>query len=278
MYVCYIDEAGCVGSLPSNVTNVQPVFVLCGLIVPETSITALTHEFLSLKRRFNPHLASTLEHALDIVKYEIKGAEDIRRPIRSVNRNQRRRAIGFLDNLLTLLERWNCRILPYIYIKSPVKPVKGVELYARYMQNISKGFQEFLKSHDDKGIMIADSRNHTLNVRTSHSIFTQKFKAGGDAYPNVVEMPVYGHSDNHAAIQITDILCSAILFPVAAYAYCTGHITSIHVNDNYKVLQSRYSGRIGRLSFRYSDGIRYLGGVTVSDELEGRNPNHFFGW
>ena len=89
-------------------------------------------------------------------------------------------------------------------------------------------------------------------------------------------MPVYGHSDNHVAIQITDILCSALLFPITTYAYCTGHITSVHVNNKYELLQSRYAKRLKELSFRYNDGERYRGGITVYDALAKRNANQFF--
>lgn len=276
MFFCYIDEAGCTGNLPNHNTDIQPVFVLCGLIVPESSITTLTRDYLSLKRQFNPTLAQSLEHDLDIVKHEIKGAEDIRKPIRKKNRNNKRRAIGFLDKVLDLLERHECQLLPHIYIKSPSQNIDGVALYSRSIQYINSHFQSFLQQQNGKGVMIADSRNYDLNTKVSHSIFTQKFKASGDAYPNVIEMPVYGHSDNHAAIQITDILCSAILFPISTYVYCTGHITSVHVNSKFQLLHARYATRIKELSFRYHNGKRYRGGITVYDAIEGRNANPFF--
>ena len=279
MFFCYIDEAGCTGNLPGKVTDIQPVFVLCGLIVPEPALARLTHDFLALKRQFNPRLAQALEHDLDLVKHEIKGAEDIRKPIRK-NLKAKRRAIGFLDKLLALIARRECRILPYIYIKSPARTIDSVALYAKCMQRVSNHFQNFLRQQSAlqkvKGVIIADSRNHDLNVRVSHSIFTQKFKTDGDAYPNVIEMPTYGHSDNHAAIQITDILCSAVLFPIATYAYCLGHISGVHVSERYALLQTRYAQTIKTLSFRYHDGQRFRGGVTAHDELLGRSANYFF--
>lgn len=231
---------------------------------------------MELKRRFNPTLASTLQHDLDIVKHEIKGAEDLRKPIRKNNRNKRRRAIGFLDKVFALMEEHECKIIPNIYVKNPQKPFNATALYARSVQYINNHFQTFLHVENSKGIVIADSRNHELNVRVSHSIFTQKFKISGDAYPNVIEMPVYGHSDNHAAIQITDILCSALLFPITSYGYCTGYIGSVHVKNRYEVLQTRYAERLKDISFRYHDGRRYHGGITVLDTLNKRNANHFF--
>ncbi len=89
-------------------------------------------------------------------------------------------------------------------------------------------------------------------------------------------MPLYGHSDNHVAIQITDILCSALLFPIATTVYCTGHITSVHVNSKYQLLRERYAVKVKELSYRYHDGTRYKGGITVRDELTGKNANSFF--
>ncbi|TRX53450.1 DUF3800 domain-containing protein [Thalassomonas sp. M1454] len=276
MFFCYIDEAGCTGVLPSATSDVQPILVLCGLVIPETSLIELTQEFLALKRQFNPKLASKLRHDLDIVKHEIKGAEDLRKPLRKSNRNNYRRAIGFLDKLLNLMEKLDCKLIPNIYIKAPSKQFDGKALYARSVQFINSHFQHFLMEKASKGIVIADSRNHELNIGVSHSIFTQKFKASGDSYPNIVEMPLYGHSDNHVALQITDIICSALLFPIASHAYCTEHIKSIHVNSKYEKLQERYAKRLKHMSHRYFDGERYRGGITVLDEIEKRSANKFF--
>lgn len=278
MYFCYLDEAGCTGALPHSNSPVQPVFVLCGLIIPEASIRGITQDFLSLKRQFNPALAESLEYPLDIVKHEIKGAEDLRKPIRKKNRNNKRRAIGFLDKYLTLLEQHGCRILPRIHIKAPATPIDSVALYARSIQRINQSFQAYLTERDSQGIMIADSRNYDLNIKVSHSIFTQKFKATGDAYPNVIEMPLYGHSDNHVGLQLTDILCSALLFPIATLAYCSGYVNSVHVSPKFEALQTRYAERLKDLSFRYQDGERYRGGITVYDNIAQRSPNHFFQW
>lgn len=276
LHICYVDEAGCTGNLPSTTSQVQPIFVLCGLVVPETSIVSLTQDFLQLKRTFNPALSASLEHDLDIITHEIKGAEDLRKPIRKKNRNAARRAIGFLDKVLLILEKHECQIIPNIYIKSPLVTFNSTALYARSVQNITNHFEEYLSEYDSRGILIADSRNHELNVRVSHSIFTQKFKASGDLYPRVIEMPVYGHSDNHAAIQITDILCSALLFPIASYVYCSEHINSVHVNPKYKRIKDRYASRLKDMSYRYKRGLYYRGGITVQDTLGKQNSSAFF--
>lgn len=180
MYFCYIDEAGCTGNLPSSVTDVQPVFVLCGLIVPRSALVDLTQDFLALKRAFNPVLAQSIVHDLDIIKHEIKGAEDLRKPIRKNNRSHKRRAIGFLDKTLALLEVHRCKIISNIYVKNTAVNFNGFSLYTRSVQQINRHFQVFLQKANSEGVVIADSRNHPLNVRVSHSIFTQKYKSSGD--------------------------------------------------------------------------------------------------
>jgi hypothetical protein len=32
-------------------------------------------------------------------------------------------------------------------------------------------------------------------------------------------MPTFGHSENHAGLQLADLVCSALLFPMAMDAY-----------------------------------------------------------
>lgn len=276
MYFCYIDEAGCTGVLPTSTSEIQPILVLCGLVVPYSSLRELTSEFLALKRKFNPGLTSKLNHDLDIVKHEIKGAEDLRKPIRKKNRNQKRRSIGFINKTLELLEKSECKLIPNIYIKAPEKEFDGGALYSRSVQYIHKHFQSYLEHKQDNGVVIADHRSHTLNIGVSHSIFTQKFKSSGDAYPNILEMPTYGHSDNHVALQIADILCSALIFPISSYAYCSGHINSVHIHPNYEELQRRYAVRLKEMTYRYHDGYRYRGGITVYDAIQHRSANLFF--
>jgi len=46
------------------------------------------------------------------------------------------------------------------------------------MQDICSHSQKYLCSVDDRALVIADSRNKPKNAGVSHSIFTQKYKAG----------------------------------------------------------------------------------------------------
>src|SRR5262249_6432035 len=109
----------------------------------------------------------------------------------------------------------------------------------------------------------------------AHAVFTSKHREAGDDYPRIVELPVFGHSGNYAGIQIADLLCSALLFPLAVHSYCTGHITNVHTRPGYHILQPRYGERIEHLQHRSRDvASGRSGGLVVRDELEGRSSWH----
>ena len=225
MHICYIDEAGCPGMLPAANSMVQPVLVLTALFVPQEHLSKLTRDFLLLKRQFNPNLTNGSTHWLDIAKCEIKGS-DLRSSIRNSGRNRRRAVFGFLDRTIDLLLECEAKFVARIYIKGPAKPFDGKAVYTSSVQNLCSCFQSYLNHKDSHGFVIADSRTAALNSNVSHSIFTQKFKTSGDAYNRILDMPTFGHSENHVPIQITDFLASTILSPMATHIYCAGHITA----------------------------------------------------
>jgi hypothetical protein len=203
---------------------------------------------------------------------EIKGA-DIRRAMRAgESRNRRRHAIGFLDALMDLLEHHDAKIFGRVWVKNPGRRFDGGPVYTFSMQDICADFQNLLETTGDVGIVIADSRNPGPNASVAHSIFTQKFKVAGDRYPRVLEMPVFGHSQNHAGIQLADLLCSALVFPLATRRYCHGYVHNVHVDAGFYRLAERYGERLRNLQHRYhdDDGKR-RGGLTVSDPM-GKQP------
>lgn len=275
MHLCYVDEAGCPGALPSATSSVQPVLVIAALFVPQSQLALLTRDFLQLKRHFNPGLAPASSPWLDLAKNEIKGA-DLRRDLRVAGRNRRRGVNGFLDRVLRLLEQANCRLVARIYIKGPGGPFNGRAVYTSSVQALCTSFQHFLTVQDSRGFMVADSRTPALNSVVSHSIFTQKFKSTGDAYDRILEMPTFGHSENHIALQITDLLCSSILSPMATSTFCPGHITSVHVHARDEDIRKLYANRIKALCYRYNDGLRPKGGLTVNDAIGQRQGGLMF--
>jgi hypothetical protein len=273
--VLYIDEAGCLGALPSSTSNIQPVFVFIAVAFDVSHIGDLTRDFLALKRRFFPDM-HTSQHHLDDILAEIKGA-DIRRNAACGSRRSKRAALGFLDNLFTLIEQYGAELFGRLWIKGIGKPFNGRSVYTFSMQDTCSTFQRLLAQTKEQGFIIADSRNKPANTNVSHSVFTRKFQANGDTFPNLVEMPAFGHSDNHAGIQIADLLCSAVVFPMAVQTYCRGHITSVHTRD-YASLKARYGERLRVLQFRYQDMTdhRSRGGITVSDAVASRGGGELF--
>jgi hypothetical protein len=92
----------------------------------------------------------------------------------------------------------------------------------------------------------------------------------GDPYPHLVEMPTYGHSENHVGLQLADLICSALLFPMAVSACCVGAVTNPHVLPEYGGLRRRYGGRLKALQYRYLEAGSYRGGIVVADGLAQR--------
>jgi len=124
--------------------------------------------------------------------------------------------------------------------------------------------------------MIADNRTPQLNSSVAHSILTQKFQAAGDPYDRIVELPTFGGSENHIPLQITDVLCSSLLFPMASHAYCTGHVRSVHVNGRDKIVRAHFTTRMQALSYRYRDGAQMRGGIYINDAILERGSALFF--
>jgi hypothetical protein len=150
-------------------------------------------------------------------------------------------------------------------------------MYTAAAQQIASNFQDYLTANNTRGVVIADCRSKATNVQVSHSVFTQKFKNDGDRFNRILELPLFGNSDNHAALQICDLLCSAILFPIASYSYCLGHLDSMHVHEEYAQIKQKYGPRLMALQYRYTDlRDRPVGGVTVSDHLMKRSSSVMF--
>ena len=187
---------------------------------------------------------------LDRILPEIKGANLRRNAIRG-NARHTRRPVGFLDHIMGLLGRHEVRLVARISIKPLGRPFKSTAVYTSSIQALCTYFENHLTQTDSSGLCIADSRTKSKNLRVSHSIFTQKFGATA-SYPRQVELPTFGHSDNHAVLQICDIVCSGLLYPIACFAYCTGHVHNVHVQPGAFRLRRRYavSRRISRSGWR----------------------------
>jgi hypothetical protein len=91
-------------------------------------------------------------------------------------------------------------------------------------------------------------------------------------------LPTFGHSENHAGLQICDIVRSALLSPIACFAYCTGHVNNVHVQPRAADLRRRYGEQLKALQYRYQNSVtgRYEGGLVVSDAIARRNDSLMF--
>jgi len=280
LQILYVDEAGDLGALPAAPAhdgNDQPVLVICGLIVDAGAISDITHMYVGLKRQWFPRLSShSSPHNLDFIKSEIKGSDLRRNAIRG-SRKQRRHAMGFLDHLFRLIEDHEMRLLARIWIKGLGRPFTNPSVYTASMQSICSYFENYLEYKDDIGICIADSRNPEKNSNVAHSVFTQKFGGSQGLLDRIVELPTFGHSVNHAGIQICDVICSALLYPIAAEVYCSGRVANVHVQPGARNLREHFGVRLKRLQYRFQDGSgRWTGGIVVSDALTQRSGKLMF--
>ena len=274
MHLCYIDESGDTSSLISATSPLMPALVVGAIVIPDVSLYQLTIDFLSLKRNFFPSISSSSKtpRFLEGILTEIKGS-DLRKNIALGTKKEKRHAIGFLDKTIDLISKHNVRLFGRIGIKDIGVSIDETSMYTASVQYIHNCFQRYLSQLNSVGIVIADSRSHAKNVRVSHSIFTQKFKVGGDAYNRILDLPSFGHSENHAGIQIADLVFSGIFFPMAVHSYCTGYVYNLHVRSGYNIFKPRYASRIDPLLFRFTDATgRWRGGMTVDDKL-GKRPS-----
>jgi hypothetical protein len=274
VFLCYVDESGCTGALPSASSQIQPVLVIAGFAVSMEKLHGLTRDFLHLKMQFYPPQGQLTR--LDAIQSEVKG-NSLRKAIADGARRDQRAATGFVDKALKLLQKAEARVFGRIWIKGIGNPFNGPSVYSSSIQSMAGTFQNLLEQNNDRGAMIIDSRTHTQNSTVSHSLFTQKYRSSGDPYNRLIETPTFGHSNNHAGLQLADLVCSALVWPMAVHAYCVGHVTSSHVRPGYAQIRQRYGPPMKALQHRYDaqDGRR-SGGLVVSDDLARRPTTILF--
>ncbi|MCL1499354.1 DUF3800 domain-containing protein [Xanthomonas nasturtii] len=277
---CYLDEAGCPGWLPTSNSQIQPVFVLTGLFLPESKIRELTKEYVALKVKYYPAEFEHLAHDLEAMRIELKGAE-LKKDLRKYHKDPARKtAERFLDDLIALVKKCEGKIVSRIWVKGVGEPFNGKSVYALTTQKFSRMFQAYLAEQNSRGVIVADFREPRANSVISHAIFSQKFKRGkkGDVYPAIVESPLFGVSDNHAGLQIVDILTSAIICPIATLVYCTGYVNSSHVNPNNKNIIQRYRKRLRELEYKHFSDRKKVYGMSVHDAHKGRSIQDLWDW
>jgi hypothetical protein len=272
VFLCYIDESG--DEAPLRTRTDPPVFVLGGLIVPAERAKVLLWEFLQLKKDFNPSLADPATRFSDLLAYEIKGSH-LRADVRSSSHRRRRRAIGFLDKVFTLLDRHGIRIVAEVHVKGEEGLSQWV--YPRSVARLADRFDRHLARSGTRGLMVLDARTKSKNVPSVAAVTTRRFRAGGDL-SSLIESPVFGHSDAHAVLQLSDIVVSAVLFPLACAGFCLCLLDNVHPSEQYLALRTRFGHRVRDLEVRdvAPDGTR-SNGVRVHDHLNRLPTRALFG-
>ncbi|MCY4460352.1 MAG: DUF3800 domain-containing protein [Albidovulum sp.] len=149
---------------------------------------------------------------------------------------------GFLDQIFIFLRRHDVRIVARIWIKEPGTPFSGKSVYASSIQCICGYFENYMTTTDSTGACIADSRAKHTKSNVSLSILTQKFGTA-NRYRSLIEPPTFGHCRNHAALQICDIVCSALLYPfLRALPIARGMWTTSMCNPARPTSGSRRAG------------------------------------
>jgi Protein of unknown function (DUF3800) len=272
--IAYVDDAGDVQTVAVPNTQVPPVLAFGAVVLRGETLSQLTRDFLALKRRFFGG-RMTSPHLLDDVLVEVKGAE-VRSLVRAGHR-KRRLALQFFHELIHLLEANEAQIFGRVWVKQIGVPLDGRAVNTFSVQAMCQTFQHLLDERNDEGLMIVDSSSPGLNAMVSHSIFTQRFRAAGDEYARLIEMPTFGHSQNHVGLQIADIVTSGLIAPMASASYCVGKMTGVHVHARYSEIKSRFASRLRPMQHRYQDASgAWRGGFTVSDPLGQKHGGHLF--
>lgn len=276
VYLLYLDESGDTGPLKSVDKDMQPALCISGLVVPESRLLALTHEWVSIKQQFFPKLCKTGAQRWDWHKTEIKGSE-IRAAIRG-NRRKQRHAFGFIDKCIDLIIAHDCSLVSRVWIKEPDKRFKGDAVYTFSVQALCSNFQHFLSARNQKGIVVADSRMPGPNSLVAHSVFTRRVCNAGDHYPNLIDIPLFGHSDNHAGLQIVDVVATSVITPICINYFFPRSFGSRHSHSKYEALAERYCEKLKSIHTTYIDPVtrRVQGGLVVSDQGGKRGAKHLY--
>lgn len=280
MHICYLDESGDGVTLTNhNINRTMPSFGLAGLIIDSEKLEAITNEYIDLKKRFFPNQIAKENQPRrgNWATLDIKGSK-LAYNLRSDSKSERRQTVGFLDNYVKILENYNVKILGRIWLKQLDTPMNELSLYTTSVQKVHQHYEKFLASCNSQGIVIADNRSPKQNHSVSHSIHTQKFSFYGNPYPNIIEVPTYGQSENHTGIQLADILISGFFNAITAAVYMKMMAPSNpHVNGAGLFLRDRYGLRLRNLQYMYKDhALKSQGGVVISDRINNMSSKHLF--
>lgn len=279
MQLCYVDESGKADTLLKAEPDQQPVVVIGGIAVPEQSLTGLTHDWIGLKTRFTPSMLKRGRKGwLDGILAEPKGTTARRGFKARGTLRQRKNSIGYIGGTLGLIEKYDARIIGRLWVKRLDAENDGMKIYASSLQFICSAFHAGLAA-DERGMVVVDSQTHQHNHKLAHSMFTGRF-GKNPPHPRLVDMPVFGHSENHAGLQIADFLCSAVLAPVAAAVYAGGYEKwNKHCDSGFLDIRERFGERLKGLTFDWVNARTgsETSSVVVHDPIGKRGTELLYG-
>ena len=243
--------------------------VVAAVSFPMSRVRDVTFELADLKKQFHPLWKRDCPKPFDWMLRELKGA-DIRKQVAEGGRRQWRPALGKLGKVIDVIKRNDGAIFGCVYVLQPGHVNNATAMYTKAIQRICAIYERHLAALSDEGIMIIDSRRHKENVNAAHSILTRQLKKGGPGYRRLQEVPLFAHSDNHAGLQIADLVASGIIFPLAMDAYCKGKISNIHVRPEYSRIRSRLATRVREIAYQSQ---RCPHGFHVQNRYEDRHSD-----
>ncbi len=274
MKICYIDESGGFEAHPL-IPDSAPLMAIAGVILDDGDLHHIMKEFLGIKTTFFPGRFPRHRHSLDCMLDEIKGS-DVRRAIRGKHR-QSRQATTFLGAVLDLMTRYRARVVGRVWIKEPNKALDPDGSYTYAVQDMARHFQKYLTSSDDAGLLICDGRDHAQDAKVAHSLFTQKHRSGGDAYPSLIETATFGRSVNHVGLQLSDLVVAGLIYPMAASVFCPDHVAGLKNGATFESLRQLHGPTLKALRYTWRDSAGKLqGGLVVSDKLNHRPSGSLF--
>jgi hypothetical protein len=151
-----------------------------------------------------------------------------------------------------LLERYDAKIMGRIWMKRLDVENQDMSMHGAALQHICGAFDAGLPA-GERGMVVVDSQTYQHNHRLAHSMFTQRF-GKEPKHCGLVDMPVLGHSDNHAGLQMADIVCSAFLAPIACAVYGGPYARwNRHCNSGYLDIRERFGQRLAARTFTWKD-------------------------
>ena len=267
-HICYIDESGDLDGLlsPGRLIEGQPVYAVLGLIVSEKSIARVAPDFVKIRELFAPGQS------------EVKGS-DLRRDLSSAD-NSRPAGFVALKAALKLLESADARVTGRVCVKRAGELFDGKGADARALGFIAENFSRFLRMKNLKGRVVFDSRGGKLTARENKRAAQSMLRSSKRPESKLRCPLVFARSEDHVGLQLADWLCSALVAPLAATAYC-GDCSRLrdsrHVHANYLKIRGRHGGGawLWHRQLRFQTGGRARWGLEV-DDPRGRSSERLF--